>query len=86
MERYFIIHLGACDIDNRARRSYYNLLFPKIRLKSVILGARIIETEATVRDFNNFLYLRSRRKVTIKLKFETIIICKSFVEIWFLRS
>lgn len=85
MERYFIIHLGACDIDNWARRSYY-LLFLKIRFKSVILGARIIETEATVRDFNNFLYLRSRGKVTIKLKFETIIICKRFVEIWFLRS
>lgn len=71
MERYFIIHLGACDIDNWARRS---ILFPKIRLKSVILGARIIETEATVRDFNNFLYLRSRGKVMIKLKFKTIII------------
>lgn len=49
MERYFIIHLGACDIDNRARRSYYNLLFPKIRLKSVILAARIIEIEARAR-------------------------------------
>lgn len=66
MERYFIIRLGACDIDNWVRRwSYYSLLFSKIRFKSVILVARIIvrsngsiirllpEIEATVRFERN---------------------------------
>lgn len=88
MERYFIIHLGACDIDNWARRSYYNLLFPKIRFESVILGARMIVLSIESFIFTEIareiqiqfvrLYLWSRGKMVIRLKFKTIIICKSF--------
>lgn len=76
MERYFIIRLGACDIDNWVRRwSYYSLLFSKIRFKSVILAARMIE----VRSNGSIIRLLREIEATVRFERNSDLIITSFI-------